>query len=253
MPPTRYTESPDGLQIAYDVQGQGPPLILLHGMSGDRQRWHAYGVVAAFSETYTVITLDFRGCGASQSTHYASDYSAALHMQDVLAVADAAGAERFRLWGWSLGATLASHLASHSDRIERMVMAGTFFGPIFTPEWLQQQMQAWEPLALAKAEGRLESVSDSARSFVERTDFEVFFARLHGVLEWPPIWPEDLQCPTTVYTGSLDGRVFSTLETQRERILAAGHQLYIMPGFNHVQLIMETPIVIPTVKAFLAD
>ena len=253
MPETRFVDTPDGLRIAYDVQGSGPPLVLLHGLSGNRMRWHSYGVVADLQDDYTVITLDFRGCGHSDTSDNAADYSAELHMQDVLSVVDALGFDAFKVWGWSFGATVASHLAAYSERVQRVVMAGTFFGEVFSAAWLQQQLNTWEPLAQAKADGNLHELSDVARPFVEKTDFNVFFARLYGLAQWPPIWPEDLRAPTVAYTGSLDGRVVTTLEAQRARILAAGHQVYVMQGFNHVQLIMETHIVIPTVKTFLLD
>jgi pimeloyl-ACP methyl ester carboxylesterase len=252
MPPTtHYITTPDGFRIAYDVQGSGPALVLLHGLSGDRQRWHAYGVVDGLKDTFTVITLDLRGSGESSTSTNASDYSADAHVVDVCAVADAAGVGRFAVWGWSLGAALATHLAANEPRTTQAIVAGSYLGPIFTTPWLQQQLQAWEPVAALKAAGRLDEISEMARPFAERTDFDVFFARLYGLVGWPPLDATELQAPTTFYTGTNDGRVFTAVEAQRESIIAAGHQVYVMSNFNHVQLIMETDIVLPTVRAFL--
>lgn len=246
-----YFDSPDGFRIAYDVYGDGPPLVLLHGLSNDRRMWGNYGIIQGLQDACTVITLDMRGCGDSQASDSAADYSLALHMEDVLGLLAHLGHNSAAVWGWSLGGTLALHLASYTDALTPTIVAGASIGQMYGPQWREQQRGIWEPIAQAKADNQLHTLSEAARPFAARTDFNVFFARLDGYATWPAIQPTDLKSRTVLYTGTNDGRVFTELMAHQDEIHAAGHQVYLLSNFNHVQLVMQTEIVLPTIRTFL--
>ena len=53
--------------IAYEVHGTGPALLLLHGFSHDRCLWSKHGWIAHLQPAFTVLTMDMRGCGASDA------------------------------------------------------------------------------------------------------------------------------------------------------------------------------------------
>jgi pimeloyl-ACP methyl ester carboxylesterase len=52
-----------GHRIAYDLKGEGPPLVLLHGYVGDRRRWRPQ--IEALSDQFTVVAWDAPGYGGS--------------------------------------------------------------------------------------------------------------------------------------------------------------------------------------------
>src|SRR5262245_6718869 len=110
-PATRTIASPDGTRIAYDVTGSGPALILLHGGGQTRKAWHDAGYVSRLAKSFTVITIDIRGNGESDKPVTKSAYNVERLVEDVLAVADAAGAKRFALWGFSYGANVGRYVA----------------------------------------------------------------------------------------------------------------------------------------------
>lgn len=58
---TRFSVSKDGTRIAYDVTGQGPALMLLHGAGKTRQDWGKVGYVDRLKDDFTVIAIDIRG------------------------------------------------------------------------------------------------------------------------------------------------------------------------------------------------
>ena len=74
----------DGVQIAYDVEGSGPPVLLVHGITEARHLWRP--VVDRLSRTHRCIPLDLRGHGESGP---AADYGALAMAQDLAAVAAA--------------------------------------------------------------------------------------------------------------------------------------------------------------------
>jgi pimeloyl-ACP methyl ester carboxylesterase len=104
--------SQDGTPIAFEVEGSGPPLVLLHGFGGEGRDWHEKGYVNRLTALRRrVITLDARGHGKSGKPHRASDYADYKRAQDVAAVLDVLGLQRADLHGYSMGGWIAINAA----------------------------------------------------------------------------------------------------------------------------------------------
>ena len=107
----------DGL--AFEVAGDGPPLLLLHEGIGDRGSWEGHW--GALCERFTAIRYDARGFG--ESTDPAAPYH--LH-SDALTVLHAAGFDRAAVMGVSMGGATALDLAlEHPEAVERAVLVST--------------------------------------------------------------------------------------------------------------------------------
>jgi pimeloyl-ACP methyl ester carboxylesterase len=135
----------DGVEIQYEVQGSGPPLLLSHGYGATRRMWD--GQVAAFAGRHRVITWDMRGHGQSSDPADPALYSQALTVGDMTAVLDACGIDRAVIGGLSLGGvmSLAFHVA-HPERVSALVLCDT--GPGFrNPD----ARAAWNERALSRA------------------------------------------------------------------------------------------------------
>jgi pimeloyl-ACP methyl ester carboxylesterase len=97
----------DGTTIAYDDQGEGDPLVLLHGITESSVAWDP--LVAPLAERHRVVRVDLRGHGASTAgDSQALDRLAA----DVAAVVDALGIARPAVLGHSLGGFVGTVLAA---------------------------------------------------------------------------------------------------------------------------------------------
>jgi pimeloyl-ACP methyl ester carboxylesterase len=110
----------NGLTVAYETAGAGPPLILLHGATGSA-RSHMAGLAASLAGTFRTVTPDARG-------HAGTRWDAAAGIRtddlvaDVLALADALGLPTFHLLGYSLGGMTALTLAvAHGERLRSLV------------------------------------------------------------------------------------------------------------------------------------
>ena len=57
----------NGIEIYYEVHGEGPPLLLIMGLGANATAW--WKQVPAFSEHYRVIAFDNRGAGRSEKPH----------------------------------------------------------------------------------------------------------------------------------------------------------------------------------------
>ncbi|MHC5795885.1 alpha/beta fold hydrolase [Lacisediminihabitans sp. FW035] len=115
----------DGTPISFDVRGDGPPLLLIHGSALSRSIWRGFGYVAALQDRFQVITIDLRGHGRSGKPHLTSSYRMPLVLADILAVLDAVDAPAAHLFGYSFGARAGFSLAdSHPERMLSLISAG---------------------------------------------------------------------------------------------------------------------------------
>lgn len=124
---TRYTQSQDGLRIAYEIAGEGAPVLLVHGFASSRaQNWRATGWYKALAVAgFCAIAMDCRGHGDSDKPHDPAFYDYERMAGDVLAVAAAAHAQPANIIGYSMGGHLALELLmNHPGAIRRVVVAG---------------------------------------------------------------------------------------------------------------------------------
>jgi pimeloyl-ACP methyl ester carboxylesterase len=112
----QHVESRDGTRIAYRADGDGEPVVMVHGAATSSADW----VFASpfLRDRFTIVTMDRRGRG--ESGDGAGDYAMALEAEDVLAVLDAVGAEL--LVGHSYGALCSILAAQKTDRLRRLVL-----------------------------------------------------------------------------------------------------------------------------------
>jgi haloacetate dehalogenase len=100
------------IQIAYDIAGDGPPLLLLHGFPQTRAMWEP--VVRRLAERFTCVTADLRGYGASSKPGAAPDlsnYSFRAMAADQVALMAHLGFPEFHLAGHDRGGRTAHRLA----------------------------------------------------------------------------------------------------------------------------------------------
>jgi pimeloyl-ACP methyl ester carboxylesterase len=118
---TEYADS-NGVRIAWEAGGSGPPLLLIHGLGYARWGWEP--LVPILTERFRVVTFDNRGIGASDVPP--GPYDAAGMAADAVAVLDAAGIGRSHVMGTSLGGMIAQELvARHPGRVDRLVLLST--------------------------------------------------------------------------------------------------------------------------------
>lgn len=116
----------NGVRIAYETCGTGPPLVCCHAFAVDRTMWNLQR--ARFSASHQLITFDQRGCGESDHPTLELDvpdpYTIDRFADDLRAVLDALAVERARILGLSMGAATALRFAIRwPERVEKLVLA----------------------------------------------------------------------------------------------------------------------------------
>jgi pimeloyl-ACP methyl ester carboxylesterase len=124
---TEFVTAPDGVRIAWETAGEGPPVVLVHGFGSNRQQnWRApgwYDTLTKFG--YSVIALDNRGHGESDKPHGSGAYAEERMAEDVTLVMDAAGCASVFIMGYSMGGAIALRLVSrHPNRVRALITGG---------------------------------------------------------------------------------------------------------------------------------
>ncbi|MBX6313960.1 MAG: alpha/beta hydrolase [Isosphaeraceae bacterium] len=116
----------NGLQLHIQQAGEGPDVVLIHGVTGDLSIWFLCRAMQELSAAYRVTAFDLRGHGYSDVPP--EGYTSADHAADVLGLMDAIGAPRARLVGHSFGAVIAAHVAALApERVEALVLSDPYF------------------------------------------------------------------------------------------------------------------------------
>ena len=124
---TEFATAPDGVRIAYEIAGQGEPVVLVHGFAASRaQNWRAPGWYETLNGAgYRVVALDCRGHGESDKPHDPASYGHDIMARDVLAVMQAAGVGRAFLMGYSMGGFITMYvLLGHPQLLRKVVIGG---------------------------------------------------------------------------------------------------------------------------------
>ncbi len=120
-----FCDLPTGIEMYYEVEGTGDPLLLIMGTAADHTTWAAQ--VAAYRHRYTVITYDARGTGQSTHPTDVGDYSMRILADDAAALLDRLGVARAHVSGLSLGSANAQELAvNHPERVATLQLHCTW-------------------------------------------------------------------------------------------------------------------------------
>ncbi len=112
----------NGIQLYYEVHGEGPPLLLITGFNAEANQWQHQ--IRTLKKHFHVICLDNRGIGKSDKPP--GPYNTELMANDCAALLTHLDIGKTHVCGYSLGGRIAQYLAiNHADRIDKLVLAST--------------------------------------------------------------------------------------------------------------------------------
>jgi pimeloyl-ACP methyl ester carboxylesterase len=247
----------DGMRVHYRDEGQGPTLVLLHGVMASLHTWD--GWVEALKPHFRIVRVDLPGFGFSDDLRGEDDYTPEAGVARMTALFDALGVGRFHLAGNSLGGFLSwSYAAAHPERVDRMVLISPIAYPQKLPpviDWVSKplishvaqrmvprfivdrnvRMVYGDPAAIAP--GVADRYYELLHYGRNRTAMVKMFRTLRGYNDTPTIADRvrDVKAPTLLMWGSKDRWVPPALLDQWKRDLP-GAVVQVYPGLGHVAM-----------------
>lgn len=244
------------IELSYDRAGDGPPLLLIMGMSGTKHHW-GERVLAELRRDFETIVYDHRDAG--DSTRTGAPFTIADLAGDAVGLLEALGVDSAHVLGISMGGMVAQELAlRHPERVRTLTLGCTYCGgpgsSLASPEVIGRLAEAMGSGDRARAIRASWDVNVSTRFAVNQAEWERFLATgmKYGV-SVPVIMEQakaisghdtcarlpELQAPTLVVHGTED----QLIPVQNGRVIAnliPGSRLEILEGCGHM-FFLEQP------------
>jgi pimeloyl-ACP methyl ester carboxylesterase len=250
------------IDCAYLVDGQGPALVMVHGIGARKTGWDK--VTEALKDSFTCIRYDLRGHGDSPLP--SEDFGLDELVEDLEALRARLGIEQMHIIGHSLGgmigpayahkypqhvlsigllSTAAFRSPQDSENVRKVVraMEEKGIGPVLdtlTQRWFTESFCTAHP-----------EVIEWRKQQVMATPAAVFLNVFHiyAETEMAP-WLHEVTQPCLVLTGEFDGGCNPVLNRQIAEALPHS-ELVVLPDLKHAILIEASDKVVPHLKAFL--
>jgi pimeloyl-ACP methyl ester carboxylesterase len=229
----------DGVEIAYDVLGEGDPVVMHHGFASESvTNWVRAGVAEhVLASGFQVVLIDARGHGESGKPHDPAAYAGGAMVRDVACLLDVLELDRVHLVGYSMGSFVAMRLTPAEPRVRSLVLGGAGMGQIRTRQpaaalRIAEALEAGDPAAVTDPMAR------AFRNFADATgaDRLALAAVQRSGSPFPSL--EDLgniAVPTLVVNGDRD-----TLAGPPEALAEAirGARAKLVPG-DHLSAVVQ--------------
>ena len=233
------TNSDDGIQIHYEVEGNGIPLALGHGGTQSGHAWREFGYVAALRERYQLVLIDLRGHGNSDVPHSPAAYAADRLAGDVIAVLDDLGIDRAHYWGYSYGSWIGYRLgAYYPERVWALIL-GTLHP--YRLRLTGDERQHWDetvPQYFDMLEREHGIDVSQHRAILEAMNAD------SGIEDALP----ELRIPALIYAGELDPTITGA---RRAACAIPGASFFSTGRLLHGEDMEDSSRILPVARAFL--
>lgn len=227
----------DGVRIAYEVAGAGPPVVLVHGFASTLKRnWKEVRWFATLANAgRQVIALDCRGHGESEKPHEAQAYHTDSMVGDVVRLMDHVGVSRAAIMGYSMGGRIVAELLiRYPQRLTCAILAGIgrgVLGERRDAEAIARVLEAQDAATITHPVGK------AFRQFAEQggNDLQALAACMRGfrsVVDDAAL--ATLRTPVLIVAGDRDELIGDPSELAR---LIPGARLVVVPGRDHLSTV----------------
>lgn len=247
-----YAKNGD-ISIYYEVEGEGPPLVMFYGLTGNIEGLKETGYVDALKDEYQIILIDFRGHGKSDKPHDTAMYTVEKIVGDVIAVLNRIGIKTANFMGYSFGGGICYELAKRiPERIISLITGGC--GAQNPPhEILEGQLNLYESgaeniIATYEQNGPL---PPDVKAHILANDYKALAAICKAMMSFPPVINDvpNMKMPILLYAGEKDFGFQAVVETKK---MLPNATLVSFPGLDHMLGGGSLDLVVPHIKKFLA-
>jgi pimeloyl-ACP methyl ester carboxylesterase len=245
-----------GVRIHYEIEGDGPPIVLLHGGLGNLKDWCRVGYVDYLKGDYQLVLIDVRGHGASDKPHDPGAYELDILVNDIVAVLDNLHFRKSHFLGYSLGGRLGFGAAKyHPERFYSFIIGGAHPYMLDQKE-LEADLQLFKKgigAVIASMEDSSESkMAPERRADLVANDLDAV-AALFSASHWRGSLEDVLPgmvMPCLIFAGEDDPLYVGAKECVRSMPSA---RFISLPGLGHSEVLLKSKDLLPHITKFLAS
>jgi pimeloyl-ACP methyl ester carboxylesterase len=247
----------NGMQMYYEVSGEGDPLIVLHGAYMNIQTMGA--IVGKLAESRKVYAIEFQGHGRTTDIDRPITYPNLA--DDVAAFMDKVGLQKADVFGYSMGAAAGLQLAiRHPEKVDQLIAASV----AYDAEGWQPEFRAFIPQMNVEMFVNMPFAAEYRKLAANPDGFPELVRKLIALEHEPMAWEADvrqLKTPVLIIAGDAD---VATLEHSVAlfRLLGGGamgdmgkplasSRLAILPATSHTAVIDQTDLLMGFISPFL--
>lgn len=260
----------DGVKIYYESHGQGFPLVLCHGISGDTEAW--VNQVPPFSRKYQVITWDARAHGRSDAPADPNAYGLTRFADDLKGLLDHLGFDQVYLLGHSMGGGVAVRFTTtYPERVKALIVTDSFTGSgLPVPPDIRAMREKSIELALTQGMmavadqalqenpnvmGRVRGDAEVERAMrirYAKIDPNGYAGSVRTILDnqFPDEWWGHITMPTLVMVGANDHASITGSEHTHAKI--PGSEYIVIPDAAHMAYLDQPQAFTDHVLGFLS-
>jgi pimeloyl-ACP methyl ester carboxylesterase len=256
------TNSDDGARIAYDLVGEGAPLLLFHGSLTSSALWRTLGYVDALRVAHRLILVDARGHGHSDKPTTTEAYAMERLVGDVIAVLDDCEVPETAYLGYSLGGRVGFGLGIRApDRVRALILGGASHRPqngvldrIFYPGFLDTiETEGIESFLTQWSERLGRAVDPTLRAVFLGNDRRALVPYLRRTDRDPGFEDEllsSIQRPVLLFAGENDHERLA--DSRAAAAILPDAELFVIADSDHEATPRRVFDIVPRVRAFLA-
>lgn len=250
------TANNKSFRLNYEVEGSGPPLLLLHDVSGSIYSWVDAGYIEPLSEHFQVIVPDLRGHGKSDKPDTVESYVLPLLVEDMIAVLDDLEIQTAHVVGYSIGGRIALGFAKYvPERLLSLTVGGTGHEkppPQIFDRWINALRGGPEMFVSQIESGLGKMILEPRRSRELANHAPALVAMLEATKRMKDVGVGEaltkLMIPAMLFCGTEDALHSQASATAK---LIPGSLFLSLPGADHFNCMDRRELILPYLRSFL--
>jgi pimeloyl-ACP methyl ester carboxylesterase len=254
----------NGVKIHYESEGEGPPVLMVHGMGGSTNDWRRAGYPEKLAGEYRLILVDSRGFGKSDKLKEPELYGREQKASDIVGVLDDLGIDKAYYWGYSMGASIGWAVGMLKPERFHALILGAY--PVLSPDVPDIDRIRWQARSklmrlgmdvyIAAMEMDRGPLPDDMKNRLLANDKDAYAAQQIANISFgaPDEDIRNMALPALVYSGTQDEYPMPRNHALTKRSASlAPHAIFLpLEGHTHASAFAESDVIIPHVRDFIA-
>lgn len=244
-----------GIKIHYEVEGKGPPLVMLSGFPGSVEDMYDFNYVSTLKDDFKLILIDNRGHGKSDKPHDSEQYSIKLFVEDIVAVLDDMVIEQCHVYGHSLGGWFIYGLAKYYPNKLLSIIISDGVPGSGDPEWIRETLGTFDKFIHS-----IDTLTPAQKERWLANDLEAFYAiadwverEVQLIINLVDTVIKEINVPCLVLMSNLPEESDEFRLLKKTVDLVPNAEFAQFKELSHFELFLRSKFVLPSIKKFLAN